>query len=252
MRVGLALSFCSVLAGMPGMVTTDTEGSSETGPMSSSGEGTTTTGGLATTTLETTTLETMGPETTTTPGETTVMTTEMDTSTTEAPPPVCPDHEATDACCCFTDDNGHQEVCPVTELCGVVEILCLDDEMAPECPSGMVEVADETELTCALTALANGANGVLRFKIDSKVDAGYWGQEWALYLQGNDTAYVRTYKYLDLSGTYEPLGLRMLNAMSSFGKCMSEDAATRIGCLRNAASGEISEQCLDSTDVRGI
>jgi hypothetical protein len=242
MRFRSLMTFCSVLACTPSMGTTDSAESSET-DMSSSSGGTTTTGPvLATTTLETTTMDP-----TTGPGETT----ESDTTevgTTEAPIETCEDHPGVDACCCFSGEQ--EQVCPEEEpLCDTVELVCTTDDMAPECPEAAVEVVDEASLNCALEALSAGTPGVLRYRIDSQQNAGYWGQEWDLYVQADRTAFVRTYKYLDLSSSFEPLGRQALGSMTVFNKCLGDEPAAKIACLREATDGAISEMCVDSVDA---
>lgn len=243
MRVSLAVILCSIFACTPAPNTTDTP-PGETGTTGETeATGTTTTGVTA---IETTTPETTGSETTA--GDTT------EAGTTEAPPVLCPEHPAPDACCCFVTMDGYQQnVCPETELCDPVEILCTDDTTLPECPVGAVEVVSEASLDCALEALANGAAGTLRYRIDSKQMSGFWYQAWDLYLQGDGTAYVRTFKQQDLSGSYDALGRQTIDPPSELTKCQGDpDVTTRIGCLRKAANLDVTEECLGPSDVLDI
>jgi len=229
----------------------------DSGPGTTSGTGTGATGTTDSTGNSggTTSEPTTGPTTGTTTGPTSAApttaasttdvsttdasTTDVSGSTTDEPPPaLCPDHTATDACCCFEEfANGVGKVCGTQSLCPEAVFDC--SEIDATCTT-----KDEAPIDCVLTALADGTM-VGALQVQYYIDGGYGQRRIELFLQGDGTAYAIEKQELDLSGYFRPTGRYILQAQEYFTTCLaSDDVQAKSNCLEDI-TGALSEVCFD-------
>ena len=203
---------------------TSSTGAPDTEPTSSS------TGTASTTTDTSTTADT---------STTDVDTTDGTTGTTGEPSNLCPDHTATDACCCFEThmDFSVSNVCGTESLCALAQFECNQGD-------NTCTAVDEAVVDCVLEALRDGTmTGEL--KVDYNIDQGFGRRKIDLYLQGDGTAFVVDALEEDLSGVARPTGRHALREPAYFEECLMGDAQAKADCLENVLGDKASEVCTE-------
>lgn len=153
---------------------------------------------------------------------------------------LCPDHNAVDACCCFSDvpnGIGPNLVCDVDWLCPTI-VLRKDEELVlSSCP----ETVD-----CALAALIAGKPGAIGWTI---ITGGEGGRDATdLFIAGDGTGFEWSYSEYDLGCSIDPVRHWMLESKDYFIGCTKKAAVLeRFKCL-TGAFGELLEECIGGAD----
>ncbi|HEY0136210.1 MAG TPA: hypothetical protein VGB85_19130 [Nannocystis sp.] len=202
---------------------TSSTGAPDTEPTSSS------TGGTSTTDSSTTDTSTTDVDTTT----------DGTTGTTGEPSNLCPDHMATDACCCFETHMGFSvsNVCGTESLCALAQFECNQND-------DTCTAVDEVVVDCVLEALRDGTMAG-ELKVDYNIDQGFGRRKIDLYLQGDGSAYVVDANEEDLSGVSRATGRHLLREPAYFEDCLMGDAQIKADCLENVLGGKATEVCTD-------
>jgi hypothetical protein len=165
------------------------------------------------------------------------------------PDALCPDHEATNACCCFEDvgqqgmsSMGTASVCGVQALCPVIQLVC--PGTAADCELSLLTVENPAEIDCALQALAAGATGRIAWLIDD-VFTGYSHQQVELDLVGDGTMFRQGNSHIDQYNMVDDVDRRPLPDFGFFEDCLqAPDWRIRFDCVRQAAVCGPIETCL--------
>ncbi len=151
-------------------------------------------------------------------------------------------------CCCFsvTGAEGHgvlSVACPNPgSLCEPPQATCPEGQT--DCPATDLTITSGESITCVLEALAAATPGVVSWNITS--ENGLNGSSHSLFIQEDGSVISSSYEYKELAYTYTPVERRALQAGDFFTDCAAAATETeRFDCLRQAATGEASETCLD-------
>lgn len=194
-------------------------------------------------THDATTAPTTTDATTDAPGDTT-STSGSSTDTGDPPAPLCPEHAAVDACCCFeaTPADEPQEVdvvCPSDELCPAVEFECDDVDLF--CTSNT-----EVALQCTLEALAAGKD-IGKLLVHYDIGQGYGDTRIELYLQNDRTVYMVREDILDLGDSYSTTGRYDLKPSSYYQDCAALPSVDeQAKCLMEPIEAQVTEECIQA------
>ena len=236
---------------------TSSTASASEGETESAGTGTATgTGtGAPTTTAATDTGTTTPVDETMTGSGTTAGTTAGTTDGTTGPVDdrLCPEHPATDACCCFAEaeqfEDYTENVCPTQPLCDTIQVLC-DDFKLDTCAVDQLTTNSDAAIDCALQALVDGGVGSIEWSVSGTINPGQSGHQALLITVGDGTAFRTGYSYFDLGASVEAVARFMLPPKEFFLDCLTRPtAAERFVCLREGRIGMTIEGCLAAYDA---
>lgn len=170
----------------------------------------------------------------------------------------CPEHQHTDACCCFVDEwaddmtgVGTKSMCGITELCPRMDFVCTDGipgndgiGIAPDCPSERLTTSSEAAIDCSLAALASGAVGRISWYIGDE-SSGWSHEAVQLDLAGDGSMFRQGDAHVDLGVTIFQVERFPLPANIYFTECTNAlDWRTRFDCIRTAYACEPLETCV--------
>ncbi len=215
-------------------------------PTDATSTSTATTDGTAGTTAGTTDGTTAGTTAGTTDGTT-------DGTTGPVDDRLCPEHPATDACCCFAEaeqfEDYTENVCPTQPLCDTIQVLC-DDFKLDTCAVDQLTTNSDAAIDCALQALVDGGVGSIEWSVSGTINPGQSGHQALLITVGDGTAFRTGYSYFDLGASVEAVARFMLPPKEFFLDCLTRPtAAERFVCLREGRIGMTIEGCLAAYDA---
>jgi hypothetical protein len=166
---------------------------------------------------------------------------------------LCPEHPATDACCCFAEaeqfEDYTENVCPTQPLCDTIQVLC-DDFKLDTCAVDQLTTNSDAAIDCALQALVDGGVGSIEWSVSGTINPGQSGHQALLITVGDGTAFRTGYSYFDLGASVEAVARFMLPPKEFFLDCLTRPtAAERFVCLREGRIGMTIEGCLAAYDA---
>jgi hypothetical protein len=150
-------------------------------------------------------------------------------------------------CCCFSveGDPGQGVLgvsCPdAGKLCDAPQATCPEGQT--DCDLAALKITSAEGLECALQALAAGTPGAISWGIAS--ENGLNGSNHTLFIQEDGSVIVSDYEYKELDYTYKAVERHTRQAAAFFTDCVAKPDPERFDCLRQAATGEPTETCLD-------
>lgn len=170
-------------------------------------------------------------------------------------PLACRDDVA--ACCCFEVDRSDPAAftvaqrCPSAAACDPITIACANvHDGEPSCPDGEISVETPEAVTCALTALRDGAAGHVRWRITDlgslSAPSPSWSEDVDLHLLADRTAFVVERERFAASLRHEDTRRIPLPAAELLDTCLTQDAIAQFGCLRTALDAPPDEVCIDA------
>ncbi|HEY0139061.1 MAG TPA: hypothetical protein VGB85_33470 [Nannocystis sp.] len=230
-----------------------TEATADTAPSTGAGDGTAPATGSESTSADATTSDTGNPTSPTSPTSPTTPTT-GETATTGEPAGSTSTGEGATCdfpgvydCCCFSveGDPGKGILsisCPDPGiLCDVPQATCPEGQT--DCDLAALKITSAEGLECALQALAAGTPGAISWGISS--ENGLNGGNHTLFVQEDGSVIVSGYEYKELDYTYTAVERRAKQDAAFFTGCVAKPDPERFECLRQAATGEPTETCLD-------
>lgn len=164
--------------------------------------------------------------------------------TSSGPSEACPAHPVTDACCCFAvrvDSWTTESVCGIHELCPTIELDCPEPYL--DCDPGLLTIADEAPLDCALAALADGTLGRVSWKITG--GRGFAVTDVSLDLVGDGTVFRQASEHEDYAAEVHDVTRHPLPPPAYFADCLASPSwLSRFQCVQQATSCAALETCL--------
>lgn len=151
-------------------------------------------------------------------------------------------------CCCFEAALESQDirfVCDATFPCADIEFECT----APEdlfCDETPLTTGCTAAIDCALGVLIAGESAGIRWSLDHR---GWRGEESALYLAGDGTAFLQRLSYADVSAGFDNVDRAPLKSRAYFEACAQRStAAERFECIQSARDEGSGDHCVDAFD----